>query len=165
MDAASAVYIETILAIVVVAIVALTLFSLSRRMRKEETFVGFQGKSKAETYAGYSLFTTGMIITLYSIYGVLALLTSNLPTKPFGLSAIIVSVNGQASVLASSQVLSLVLGTAFWLLLILFGGRKIAAVGLDLLKGRKVKLRSYYRASEVENKAENNAKPSRQVPN
>jgi hypothetical protein len=73
MDAASTTYIETILAAIVVVVVAVTLFYLGRRARKEATFIGFQAKSKDEKYTGYSLFTAGMAITLFSIYQILAL--------------------------------------------------------------------------------------------
>lgn len=137
MNAAATTYIEIFLAILVAVVVTVVLFALARRARKEESLVGFAAKSRDEKFAGYFLIITGVIIIFFSIYRMVALLSSGVSNVPFGLSGISI----QASVVASGQVLGLIAGIVFWLLILFYGGRKIAVLGLDLLKGRKVKLR------------------------
>ena len=69
------------------------------------------------------------------------LLIGNVSNVPFGLSNISITTSGQTSVVASGQVLGLIAGIPFWLLFLYYGGRKIAVLGLDMLKGRKIELR------------------------
>jgi hypothetical protein len=125
MDAAAIIYIGTILALLVVIVVVVTLFSLARRARKEYVAVGFRAKSKDEKFVGYSLFAAGMAIMIFSVYQILVLFTSGFSAELFGLS---------------NRFMSIIMGVFFWLLLLSFGGRKIATLGLDLLRGRKVKI-------------------------
>jgi hypothetical protein len=40
----------------------------------------------------------------------------------------------------SGQIPGLITATSFWLLILYFGGMKIATLGLDMLNGRKIKL-------------------------
>jgi hypothetical protein len=148
MDAATT-YIVIFLAILVAVIVTAVLFVLARRTRKEESLVGFTAKSKDEKYVGYSLLIAGLIIIVFSIYEMVALLRGGVSNMPFGLSDISMATGGQASVVASGQVLGLIAGIAFWLLILYYGGRKIATLGLDMLKGRKVKLRRSLRKTQL----------------
>jgi hypothetical protein len=141
MDAAITTYVQTILTVLVIAVVAVVLFSLVRRARKEVSIVGFRAKSKDEKFAGYSLLVVGFVVILFSVYQILALLDGGFSTNPFNLMDIIVNSNGQLSVLASGQLLSNIAAVVFWLLLLSFGGRKIAVLGLDLLRGQQVKIR------------------------
>jgi hypothetical protein len=142
-------YIAIFLGILVTIVVAVVLFAFARRARKEETLVGFTAKSKDEKYAGYSLLIAGLIIIFFSVYEMVALLTGSVSNVPFGLSNISMTTGGQTSVVASGQVLGLIVGIPFWLLFLYYGGRKFAVLGLGMLRGRKVKLRRSLRKTQT----------------
>ena len=143
MDDSATTYIKILLDVLVAVVITAVLFVLSRRARKEQTFIGFKARSYDEKYAGYSLLAIGIVIILVSIYELLALLTFGIhSTALFGLSDI--SLGGQV---IPGQVLSLAFGISFWLLILGYGGRKLVSLGLDMLKGRKVTLRRNLRNS------------------
>jgi len=151
MDAAAIIYILVFLAVLVAVVVTVVLFARARRVRKEQSLVGFTAISKDEKYAGYSLLTIGIIIIFFSIYEMLTLLTGGVSsTAPFGLSDISITTGGQATVVASGQILGIIASIFFWLLILTYGGRKIATLGLDMLKGRKIKLRRTLRKTAIE---------------
>jgi hypothetical protein len=142
MDASATSYIKILLDVVVAVVITAVLFLIARRARKEQTFVGFKARSYDEKYAGYSLLAIGIIIILVSIYELLLILEGGYFSQtPFGLSDITVGVGDQVTTIISGQVLGLVFGISFWLMIFGYGGRKLASLGLDMLKGRKVKLR------------------------
>lgn len=150
MDAAVATYIEIFLAILVAVIVVVVLFVFALRAREEETLVGFTAKSKDENYVGSSLLIAGLIIIFFSVYELITLLSGNGSNVPFGLSDILsITTGGQTSVVAPGQILGLIVGIPFWVLLFYYGGRKIAVLGLGMLKGRKVKLRRPLRKTQT----------------
>ena len=132
MDASE--YVKILLDIFVAAIITLVLFILARRARREKTFVGFKSKSIDEKYAGYSLLSVGIAITVVSIYELVVILEGGpFSAIPFGLSNITIA--GQV---ISGRLLGLVFGTSFWLTVFGYGGRKLVSLGLDMLRGRKV---------------------------
>ncbi len=142
MDASATEYIKILLDVLVASIITLVLFVIARRARKEQTFVGFKARSNDEKYAGYALLAIGIVIIAVSIYELVVILESDLYSKTlFGLSDITMTVGNQTTVIASGGVLSLVFGISFWLMIFGYGGRKLASLGLDMLKGSKVKLR------------------------
>ncbi|MBE3116312.1 hypothetical protein IMZ68_03830 [Candidatus Bathyarchaeota archaeon] len=149
MDAATTTYILIFLAVLVSVVVTVVLFALARRVRKEESLVGFTAKSMDEKYYGCFLLIAGIIIIFFSVYEVVALFTGGFSSEmPFNLSDISTGAGGQNSVVVSGQVLGLLAGVSFWLMMIIFGGRKIVALGLDMFKGRKVVLRRSLRKTQ-----------------
>jgi len=151
MNTAAVMYIMIFLTVLVAAVVTLVLFLLLRRVRKEKSFVGFTPIPKAEKYAGYALLAFGAIIIAISIVEMLSLLTNRGATAiPFNLSDISISLFGLQITVLPGRVLGAILGIAAWLLILMFGGRKIATLGLDMLKGRKVILKSAYRKTKLE---------------
>ena len=141
MDATAIEYIKILLDVLVAAILTLVLFVIARRAKKEQTFVGYKARSKDEKYAGYALLAIGIAIIAVSVYELVVILESDLYSRTlFGLSDISVTVGNQTTVIVSGEMLSLIFGTSFWLLIFGYGGRKIASLGLDLLRGTKIKL-------------------------
>lgn len=136
-------YVKILLDISVAAVVTAVLFVLARRARKEQTFVGFKASSHDEKYAGYALLGIGIVIIAVSIYELVVLLESGSFSReiPFGLPDISMTVGNQTTAIVSAQDLGLVFSVSFWLMIFGYGGRKFASLGLDLLRGRKVKLR------------------------
>jgi hypothetical protein len=137
MDNSATLYIKIVLDVLVAVVVALVLFLLARRARKEQTFVGFKDRSADEKYVGYGLFAVGIILIIVSGYELIMLLNGGVYSEtPFNLSSI--SIGGQV---ISGQVLGLSLAVDFWLTILGYGGRKFVSLGLDMLNGKKVTLR------------------------
>jgi hypothetical protein len=148
LNAATTTYVLIFLAALVAFVVAVVLFYLGRRMRREQTFVGFTPRSKDEKYVGYFLLATGLVIMFLSIYEMVTILTSGVSsTAPFGLSELSPMTGDQSAFLIPAQILGTIEGISFWLVILVSGGRKIASLGLDMLKGRKIKLRRTLRKS------------------
>lgn len=148
MDAAATTYVMIFLAALVAVVVTVVLFALARRARKEKSLVGFTAKTKDEKYAGYILLTAGAIIIFFSVFEMVVLLTGGVSSKtPFNLSDISLALGGQNFVVPG-KLLGLIVGISFWLMILTYGGRKIASLGLDMLKGRKVVLRHSLRKTQ-----------------
>ena len=148
MDASATEYIKILLDVVVAVVITAVLFFIVRRSRKEQTLVGYKARSKDEKYIGFVLLGTGIFIVVVSIYELIVLLEGNYYSHiPFGLAGIQMTVGSQTTEIASGQVLGLVFGTSFWLLILGYGGRKLLTLGLDMLKGRSIKLRRNLRKS------------------
>ena len=129
MDAVTT-YITGLLALLVVVVVAAVLFFLGRRMKQEQTFVGFT-RPKDEVYAGYTLLSLGLLFIVICVFELILVLTGGPNNAPFGLSNLnLLGISG--------SIWGSVLGIDFWLTIILLVGRPLAARGLDLLKGKKV---------------------------
>lgn len=142
MDASAAEYIKVLLDVLVAVVITAVLFLVTRRARKEQTFLGYKARSKDEKYVGFVLLGTGIFIIIVSIYELIVLLEGDYYSPiPFGLSGIQMTVSNQTTDIASGQLLGLGFGTSFWLLIFSSGGGKLVSLGLDLLKGRSVKLR------------------------
>jgi hypothetical protein len=135
-------YVKIVLDVSVAAAITLVLFVLARRARKEQTFTGFKARSIDEKYAGYAMLAIGIAIIAVSIVELVVLMESDpYSAMPFKLSDISMTVGNQTTVIASGHLLGLVFGVSFWLTVFGYGGRKFASLGLDLLRGRKIKLR------------------------
>jgi hypothetical protein len=95
-----------------------------------------------EKYAGYAMLAIGIAIIVVSIVELVVLMESDsYSAMPFKLSDISMTVGNQTTVIASGHLLGLVFGVSFWLTVFGYGGRKFASLGLDLLRGRRIKLR------------------------
>lgn len=129
------------LSVLVVIVVAVVLFVLARRIRKEQSLIGFTARSKDEKYVGYFLIATGFVIIFFSIYQIVIILISGFSSsESFGLSSLPISAGEQSTLFVSEQILGLIESILFWLLMLGYGGGKIASLGFDILKGRKIKL-------------------------
>lgn len=135
MDDSATLYIKILLDVLVVAVVTLVLFLLARHARRQQTYVGFKDRSTDEKYVGYGLFAVGMVLILVSAYELFTLLSAGYYNAPFNLSDI--SIGGQV---ISGQILGLSLAVDFWLTIFGYGGTKFLTLGMDLLRGRKIKL-------------------------
>ena len=148
MDASATEYIKVLLDVLVAVVITAVLFLVIRRARKEQTYVGYTARSKDEKYAGFVLLGTGIFIILVSIFELVVLLEGDYYSPiPFGLSGIQMTVGNQTTEVVSGQLLGLVFGISFWLLIFGSGGGKLVSLGLDMLRGRSVKLRRNLRKS------------------
>ena len=66
-NAAAAYYIVTFFSVLAVLIVTGVLIFLARRIRKEQTFIGFK-RSRDEMYAGYALLAVGIALVVTLIF-------------------------------------------------------------------------------------------------
>ncbi len=134
-------YIKILLDVLVAAVISTVLFFIARRTRKEQTFVGYKSGSKDEKYVGYILLAVGIAIIGVSIYELIVLLNGNYYSQiPLGLSGLQITVGSQTTDILSAQILGLSFGISFWLLIFGYGGRKLVTLGIDMLKGREVKI-------------------------
>ena len=150
MNTASIMYILIFMSVLVVAIIAASLFLSVRRVRKEKTFTGYTPVPKDEKYAAYTLLAVGIAIIVISIAEILMLLTGRAVGTPYNFADIPINLFGLFQVAIPAKILGLVLGIATWLVILLYGGRKIASIGLDMLKCRRVILRKNYRTDQPE---------------
>jgi hypothetical protein len=140
MEVALGTLVTIFLSVLVVIVVAVVLFVLARRIRKEQALIGFTASSKDEKYVGYFLLATGFVIIFLSIYQIVIILSSGFSSsESFGLSSLPIPVGEQSKLFISEQILGLIESILFWLLLLGYGGGKIASLGFDMLKGRKIK--------------------------
>ena len=134
-------YIKILLDVLVVAVIATVLFFIARRTRKEQTFAGYKSGSKDEKYVGYILLATGIVIIIISIYELVVLLNSDYYSSvPFGLTGLQMTVGNQTTDVLSAQFSGLSFGISFWLLVLGSGGRKLVFLGIDMLKGREIRI-------------------------
>jgi hypothetical protein len=134
-------YIKILLDVLVVAVISTVLFFIARRTRKEQTFVGYKSGSKDEKYVGYILLATGIVIIIVSIYELVVLLNSDYYSSvPFGLTGLQMTVGNQTTDVLSAQLSGLSFGISFWLLIFGYGGRKLVFLGIDMLKGREIRI-------------------------
>ena len=134
-------YIKILLDVLVVAVISTVLFFIARRTRKEQTFVGYKSRSKDEKYVGYILLATGIVIIIVSIYEFIILLNSDYYSSvPFGLTGLQMTVGNQTTDVLSAQLSGLSFGISFWLLIFGYGGRKFVSLGIDMLKGREIRI-------------------------
>ncbi|MCL4429305.1 MAG: hypothetical protein M1167_01000 [Chloroflexi bacterium] len=134
-------YVKVLLDVVVAAVITGVLYFIVRRSRREQTFVGYKARSIDEKYTGYVLLAAGIAIIVVSIYELIVLLEGNYYSPiPFGLTDIQMTVGNQTTAIASGQLLGLSFGVSFWLLIFGYGGRKLVSLGLDMLKGREVRI-------------------------
>ena len=150
MNIAATMYLMIFITVAVAAIITLALFLLVRRVRKEKSFVGYTPVPKDEKYAAYALLATGVAIIAISIVEILLLLTGRAVGTPYNFADIPINLFGFIQVAIPANILGLVLGIATWLVILLYGGRKIASIGLDMLKCRRVILKSAYKKTELE---------------
>jgi len=142
MDASAIEYIKILLDVSVAAIITAVLFFIVRRSRKEQTFVGYKARSVDEKYTGYVLLAIGIVVIVVSIYELIVLLEGNYYSPiPFGLTDLQMTTGNQTTAVASGQLLGLGFGISFWLLIFGCGGRKLVSLGLDMLRGRAIKIR------------------------
>ena len=135
-------YIKILLDVLVASVIAVVLLYIARRARREQTFVGYKARPNDEKYAGYILLAAGIVIIVVSIYELVVLLEGNYYTQiPFNLTDLQVTVGNQTTAIASAQLLGMGFGISFWLMVFGYGGRKLVSLGLDMLRGRQVKLR------------------------
>ena len=149
-NAATILYVMVFLTVLVVAVTTLVLFLFVRRVRKEKSFVGYTPVPKDEKYAAYTLLTTGIAIIAISIVEILMLLTGRAVGTPYNFADIPINLFGLFQISIPANILGLVLGIATWLVILLYGGRKIASIGLDMLKCRRVILRKNYKKDQPE---------------
>ena len=141
MDALAIEYIKILLDVLVAVIITTALFFIIRSSRKEQTFVGYTARSLDEKYTGFVLLATGIVVIAVSIFELIVLLEGNYYSPiPFGLTDLQKTTGSQTTALASGQLLGLGFGLSFWLLVFSLGGRKIVSLGLDMLKGRAIKI-------------------------
>ena len=141
MDASAIEYIKILLDVSVAAIITAVLFFIVRRSRKEQTFVGYKARSVDEKYTGYVLLAIGIVVIVVSIYELIVLLEGNYYSPiPFGLTDLQMTTGNQTTAVASGQLLGLGFGISFWLLIFGCGGRKLVFLGIDMLKGKEVKI-------------------------
>ena len=141
MDASATEYIMVLLDVAVAVIITAVLFFIVRRTKKEQILVGYKARSNDEKYIGFVLVGTGICVILVSIYELIVLLEGNYYSPiPFGLSGLQMILGNQTAEFLSAQLLGLVFGISFWLLIFGYGGRKLIFLGLDMLKGREVKI-------------------------
>ena len=150
MNAAAIMYFMIFISVLVAVIITLSLFLQVRRVRKEKTFVGYTQVPKDEKYAAYALLAAGVVIIAISIIEILMLLTGRAVGTPYNFADIPINLFGLIQLAIPANILGLVLGIATWLVILLFGGRKIASIGLDMLKCRRVVLRKNYRTDQPE---------------
>jgi hypothetical protein len=150
MNGAAIMYILIFISVLVVAIIAGSLVLSVRRVRKEKTFTGYTAVPKDEKAAAYILMATGIAIIVISIAEILMLLTGRAVGTPYNFADIPVNLFGLFQIAIPASILGLVLGVATWLVILLYGGRKIASIGLDMLKCRRVILRKNYRTDQPE---------------
>ncbi len=130
-------YIQILFDIIIAAVIAAVLFYYGRRIKKEKSVVGFTSSSKEEKYIGYSLLASGAVVIAVSILEIILLITAGVGSMPlFRLSSITF---GGLSI--SGQILGLFAGTSFWFMIFTLCGNKFVSLGLDMLRGRSVKLR------------------------
>jgi hypothetical protein len=142
MDSSATEYIKILLDVLVAAIITVVLFFIVRRSRKEQTFVGYTARSVEEKYIGYVLLVTGIVVIVVSIFELIVLLEGNYYSPiPFGLTDLQMTTGNQTTAVASGQLLGLGFGISFWLLIFGAGGRKLVSIGLDMLRGRAIKIR------------------------
>jgi hypothetical protein len=141
MDAALTPYIIVLLAVLATVVVALVLFALAHRIKKEQTFVGFTKRPRDEKFVGYGLLAAGIVIiaiSAFEIYQILAPASIGIsPKMPLHLSDI--TIGGAQAI--PGYLLSETVAVSFWLLILGYGGRKLASLGLDMLKVRKETLK------------------------
>ncbi len=141
MDVSATEYIMIILDVMVAVIITTVLFFIARRTRKEKTFVGYKEKSRDEKYTGYILLAAGIVLIVVSIFELIVLLNGDYYSSvPFGLTGLQMTVGNQTTEFLSGQLLGLISGISFWLLIFGYGGRKLVFLGLDMLKGREVRI-------------------------
>jgi hypothetical protein len=142
LDPSATEYIKILLDILVAAIITAVLFFIVRRSRKEQTFVGYTPRSVDEKYTGYVLLASGIVVIVVSLFELIVLLEGNYYSPiPFGLTDLQTTVGNQTTALASGQLLGLGFGIPFWLLIFGYGGRKLVILGMDMLRGRAIKIR------------------------
>jgi hypothetical protein len=131
-------YIQILFDIVIAAIIAAVLFYYGRRIKKEKYLVGFTPSSRNEKYVGYSLLASGAVVIALSILELIVLIMSGVGSVSlFRLSSI--TFGGGFSI--PGQILGLSMGTSFWLTILTLCGNKLVSLGLDILRGRSVKLK------------------------
>jgi len=135
MDAALSIYITVALAIVVAIVVSSIMLLLVRRVQTERVFYGFSGTKSLQAYAGYVLLAAGVVLIVVCIGGLAALLTGPVSAAPFGIMNVPVAVGANS---IEGAYIGLGFGVGFWLLMLWLAGRKLATLGLDLLKGKRV---------------------------
>ncbi len=141
MDSSFVEYYKIFLDIAVAVTISSILLLLVRRNKKEKTLIGYRVRPRNEKFAGYSLLIIGAVLTAFSALQLIVLSTSDFYSEtPLGLSAIQLSSNSQTTDLVSAQLLGLVFGTSFWLLILVCGGAKLVTLGFDLLRGTQVRI-------------------------
>ncbi|HCW07554.1 MAG TPA: hypothetical protein DGG95_09350, partial [Cytophagales bacterium] len=81
-------------------------------------------------------------VIVVSIFELIVLLEGNYYSPiPFGLTDLQMTTGNQTTAIVSGQLLGLGFGISFWLLVFGGGGRKLVSLGLDMLRGRKIKVR------------------------
>lgn len=135
MDAALAIYVTVSLAIVVAVVVSAVMLLLVRRVKTERVLYGFSGTKSFEAYIGYGLLATGVVLIMVCIGELAVLLTGPVSAAPFNIMNIPVAVGANS---IEGDYVGLGLGVGFWLLMLWLAGRKLATLGLDLLKGKRV---------------------------
>jgi hypothetical protein len=141
MDVSATEYIMILLDVMVAVIITTVLFFIARRTRKEKTFVGYKEKSRDEKYAGYILLAAGIVLIGVSIFELIVLLNGDYYSSvPFGLTGLQMTVGNQTTEFLSGQLLGLISGISFWLLIFGYGGRKLVFLGFDMLKGKEVRI-------------------------
>jgi hypothetical protein len=134
-------YIKVLIDVIVAAVITTVLFYVARRTRKEQRFVGYKERPKDEKYIGFVLLAAGIILIILPVIELIILLNGNYYSSvPFGLTALQMTTGNQTTDVLSAQQLGLVFGISFWLLIFGCGGRKLVTLGMDMLKGREVKI-------------------------
>ncbi len=150
MNDATIMYIMVFLTVLVVAIITLSLYLTVRKVRKEKSFVGYTPIPKDEKYAAYALLSIGISVIVISALEIVLLLTGRMVGTPYNFADIPINLFGFLQFAVPAKILGLILGIATWLVILLYGGRKIASIGIDMLKCRKVILRKNYRTDKPE---------------
>ena len=134
-------YIKVLIDVLVAAVITTVLFYIARRTRKEQTFVRYKGRSRDEKYVGIVLLAAGIVVIVLSIFELIVLLNGNYYSKvPFGLTGLQMTAGNQTTDVLSAQLLGLSFGTSFWLMIFGYGGRKLVFLGIDMLKGKEIKI-------------------------
>lgn len=131
-------YVQIVFDIIVGAIIAVVLFYIGSRFKKEKSSFGFSASSQSEKYFGYGLLACGIVVIAVSVIELIVLLTSGFDSVPlFRLSSITFGTGFSIS----GQILGTIVGVSFWLIIFGFCGNKFISLGLDLLRGRSIRLR------------------------
>jgi hypothetical protein len=134
-------YFKVFIDVIVAAVITTVLLYIARRTQREQTFVGYKERSKDEKYTGLILLAVGIIFIIVPVIELITLLNSNYYSSvPFGLKGIQSTTGNQTTDVLSAQLLGLSSGVAFWLLIFGYGGRKLVTLGMDMLKGREVRI-------------------------
>jgi hypothetical protein len=147
---AAIMYILIFLTVVVITIAAGSMFLNVRRYRKQKSYVGYTVVPKDEKVAAYTLMAIGIGIIAVSVVEILMLLTHRAVGTPYNFSDIPINLFGLFQVAIPANILGVALGVATWLVILLYGGRKIATIGIDLLKCRRVILYKAYNKNDPE---------------